>query len=90
MVLWRRLLLHQLLQPFHPLTDHVRQFPRRLCFPAILRHVRGGKDYEDLADGIRVVAVVVSVLGHNCVMCNTDFCPPFLMCRQLCVGEDND
>ena len=90
MVLWCRLLLNQLLQPCHPLTDHVRQFSWRLRYPAILRRVRGGKDSEDLADGVHIVTLVVSVLGHNLAMGDADFYPPCLMCRPLCDGEDND
>ena len=78
------------MKPCHPLTDHFRQFPWLLYFSAISRRVCGGKDSEDLADVIRVVAVVVSVLGHNLVMGDAYFCLPCLLCRPLCVGEDND
>ena len=45
---------------------------------------------EDLADGIRVVAVVVYVLGKNLAMGDADFFPPCFLCRPFYVGEDND
>ena len=89
-VLWRRLLLHWLLQPCHSLTDHVCQFPWRLRFLAISWCVWSGEDSEDLADGIRVVAVVGSVLGHNLAIGNADFCRPCMLFRPFCVGEYND
>ena len=72
------------------MTDHVRQFPWCLRFPAILRRVRGGEDSEDLADGIRFVAVVVSVLGHNCAMGGDYLFPPCLLFRPFYDGKYND
>ena len=82
--------MYQFLEPCHTLTDHVSQFPWRLCFPVILRRVFYGDDPKDFADGIRVVAVIVSVFGYNLVVGDADLRSPGLLRRPLCVGEDND
>ena len=41
-------------------------------------------------DGIRTVAVVVSILGHNFAISDADFCPPCFLCLPFCVRKDNE
>ena len=41
-------------------------------------------------DGIRVVAVIVSVFEYNLAVGNADFRSPGLLRRPFRVGEDND
>ena len=72
------------------MTDHVHQFPWCIRFPAISRRVCCGEDLEDLADGIHVVAVIVSVFGYNLAMGDADFRSPYLLRRPFRDVKDND
>ena len=91
LVLWCWwLLLHQLLDTRHPLADHVRQFYWCLCFTSISRHVRSVDHSKYVADGIRIVAVFVSIFLYNITVGNADFRSQGLLRRPFCAGEDNN
>ena len=83
-----RLLLYQLLQYGHPLTDHVCQFSWRLQFILILRRVHCGEYSHFFADRIHVVVVIVSVFQYNLAVGDTDFRSSCLLLRPLCVHKD--
>ena len=86
MVLWCRwMLLHHILEPVHPLTDHVRKFPRHLRFPSISRRVQCGEYSQDVAYGIRVVAVIVSFFIQSCGGRRWFLLPMFVAQPILCL-----
>ena len=88
LVVWSlRMLLYQLFQPGHPLTEHFCQLSRLLRFPLISRRVCCGEYLQYFADRIRVVAVIVSVFRYNFAVGDADFRSPCLLRRPLYVRQ---